>query len=38
MSHYICLCAGALFGYILGAIMATGANADAYEKEDKPNE
>ena len=38
MSHYICLCVGALFGYVLGAIMATGANADAYEKEDKPNE
>lgn len=38
MSHYICLCAGALFGYILGAIMATGANYDVKEKEDKPDE
>ena len=38
MSHCICLCAGAIFGYILGAIMATGSNSDAKEMEDKTNE
>ena len=38
MSHYICLCVGAMFGYILGAIMATGANSDPKDKEDELNE
>ena len=28
MKFYICISLSALFGYVLGAIMATGANAD----------
>jgi len=31
MIYYICLCVGALFGYVLGAIMATGSNSDKEE-------
>lgn len=39
ISHFVCLSLGAIFGYILGAIMATGGDADIHnDKEDKPNE
>ena len=33
MKFYICISLSALFGYVLGAIMATGANSDKEEHE-----
>lgn len=33
MIYYICISLSAIFGYVIGAIMATGANSDKEEHE-----